>query len=71
MTVQTVTIELPEALYRQARQLAVTRQPMETLLQQASHSLPPLDDVSPSDAAELARLAGRRSSLWRELPVYD
>lgn len=69
MTVQTVTIELPEALYRQARQLAlVTRQPMETLLQQSiAHSLPPLDDVSPSDAAELARLAGLDdSSLWRE-----
>lgn len=69
MTVQTVTLELPEAIYRQARQLAAaTRQPVETFLQQSiAHSLPPLDDVSPADAVELARLASLDdSSLWRE-----
>ena len=69
MTAQTVTLELSEAIYRQARQMAaVTRKPMETLLQESiAHSLPPLDDVSPQQAFELAQLAGLDdTSLWRE-----
>ena len=69
MTAQTVTLELSEAIYRQARQMAaVTRKPMETLLQESiAHSLPPLDDVSLQDSIQLAQLAGLDdTSLWRE-----
>ena len=59
MTVQTITLRLPEPLYRTARQIAqVTKRPIETVLQDnLSAVLPPLDDVEPNEAAELARLA--------------
>ena len=59
MTVQTITLRLPEPLYRTARQIAqVTKRPIETVLQDSlSAVLPPLDDVEPNEAAELARLA--------------
>lgn len=72
MTVQTVTLELPEVLYRQARQLAeATSQPIETILRDSiSHSLPPLDDVAPDEAQSLAQLASLDdASLWREARV--
>jgi hypothetical protein len=51
MTVQTITLRLPEPLYRTARQIAqVTKRPIETVLQDSlSAVLPPLDDVEPDD----------------------
>ena len=69
MTVQTITLKLPEPLYRTARQIAlVTKRPIETVLQDSlSAVLPPLDDVEPNEAAELARLALLDdAALWGE-----
>jgi predicted transcriptional regulator len=44
MTVQTITLRLPEPLYRTVRQMAqVTKRPIETVLQDSlSAVLPPL-----------------------------
>ena len=69
MTVQTITLRLPEPLYRTARQIAqVTKRPIEAVLQDSlSAVLPPLDDVEPNEAAELARLALLDdAALWGE-----
>lgn len=69
MTVQTITLKLPEPLYRTARQMAqVTRRPIEAVLQDSlSAVLPPLDDVGPDEADELARLALLDDgALWQE-----
>jgi hypothetical protein len=69
MTTQTVTLKLPEPLYRSARQVAeATRRPLEAILTDSiARALPPLDDVSPAEAAELAKLASfDDASLWRE-----
>ena len=69
MTTQTVTLKLPEPLYRSAHQVAeATKQPLETFLTDSiARTLPPLDDVSPAEAAELAKLASLDdASLWRE-----
>lgn len=66
---QTVTIKLPEPLYRFARQVAeITKQPLEVILRDSiAHTLPPLDDVPPEEAVELAELTGLDdSTLWRE-----
>jgi predicted transcriptional regulator len=66
---QTVTIKLPEPLYRFARQVAeATKQPLEAMLQDSiAHTLPPLDDVPPEEAVELAELTGLDdATLWRE-----
>ena len=69
MTVQMITLRLPEPLYRTARQIAqVTKRPIESVLQDSlSAVLPPLDDVEPNEAAELARLALLDdAALWGE-----
>lgn len=69
MTMQTVTIKLPESLYRFARQVAeATKQPLEAMLQDSiAHTLPPLDDVPPEEAVELAKLTALDdAALWRE-----
>lgn len=69
---QTVTLELPEALYRSAHQIAeATRQPLEAVLQASlAHALPPLDDVPPEEAVELAAMALLDdAALWRESRV--
>ena len=66
---QTVTLELPESLYRSANQIAeATRQPLEVVLQDSlANVLPPLDDVSPEEATELAAMALMKDArLWRE-----
>jgi hypothetical protein len=66
---QTVTLQLPEALYRIARQVAeTTQQPLETVLQNSiAYALPPLDDVPPEEAAALSALALLDdATLWRE-----
>ena len=68
MTTQTITLKLPEPLYRSARQVAeATRRPLEAILTDSiARTLPPLD-VSPTEAAELAKLTSfDDASLWRE-----
>lgn len=68
MTIETVTLKLPESLYRTARQVAeVTHQPLDAVLQASiAHALPPLDDVSEEEATELASLALLDDgSLWQ------
>jgi hypothetical protein len=69
MTTQTITLSLPEPLYRSARQVAeATKQPLEALLTDSiARTLPPLDDVSLEEATELANLASLNdASLWQE-----
>lgn len=69
MTLQTITLRLPEPLFRTARQMAqVTKRPIEAVLQDGlAAMLPPLDDVGPDEAAELAGLALLNdAALWRE-----
>ncbi len=66
---QTIALELSEPLYRSARQVArATQKPLEVVLQDSiARSLPPLDDVSPKEAAELAQLACLDdATLWRK-----
>lgn len=66
---QTVTLELPEFLYQNAQRLArASQKSLESFLETSiAQSLPPLDDLSPEEAAELAQLAQLDdASLWRE-----
>ncbi len=66
---QTVTLELPEPLFRSAHRIAeATQQSLETVLKDSlAHALPPLDDVPPDEAVELAALALLDDgALWRE-----
>ena len=76
MTMQTITVELPESLYRFAAQLAkATNRPVAEIVQESlNHTLPPLDDVPAEEAAELAGLSLLDdAALWQvacaELPV--
>ena len=59
MATELVTLELPEPLYRAARQVAeVTGQPLDAVLQASiAHALPPLQDIPEDQAADLAALA--------------
>lgn len=66
---QTVTLELPETVYKSAQRLArASHKSLESILQAGiAHALPPLDDVPPEEAHELAQLALLDdASLWRE-----
>lgn len=66
---QTVTLELPETIYQSAQRLArASSKSLEAILQAGiAHALPPLDDVPPEEAHELAQLALLDdASLWRE-----
>ena len=68
MDTETVTLELPESLYRTAPQVAeATQQPLDAVLQASiAHTLPPLDDVSTEEVAALAALALLDDgALWR------
>ncbi len=68
MDTQTVTLALPESLYRTARQVAeAIGQPLEVILQASlAHALPPLDDVPSEEMADLAALASLDdAALWR------
>lgn len=58
MTTESVTLQLPEAIYRTARQVAeATHQPLDVVLQASlARALPPLDDVSAEQAAHLQEL---------------
>jgi hypothetical protein len=68
MATRTVTLELPDSIYRTARRVAeATHQPLEAVLQASiAHALPPLDDVPPAQAEDLAALALLDDgALWR------
>jgi hypothetical protein len=68
MSTQDITIQLPEPLYRSASQLARTmNRPLADILQESlAHTLPPLDDVPPEEAEEMARLSLLNDAdLWR------
>ncbi len=69
MTTQRITLELPESLYRSARQVAeVTKRPIEEIVQDSlNHTLPPLDDLEPDEAGSLAYLSTLDdTTLWEE-----
>jgi hypothetical protein len=69
---QTVILELPEPLYRTAHRVAeATRQSLEVVLQASiAHALPPLDDVPPEEAVELAAMVLLNdATLWREARI--
>ncbi len=69
MTLQTITLNLPESLYRSASQLAqATRRPLAEILEESlTHTLPPLDDVPEDEAPGLASLSALDDAgLWRE-----
>jgi hypothetical protein len=59
MNTQTVTLELPESLYRTAIQIAqATERPIAEVLQDSlAHALPPLDDLPPEEAVEVAQFS--------------
>ena len=68
MATETVTLRLPESIYRAARRVVdATGQPLDAVLEACiAHALPPLDDVSEDQAAELAALALLDDgALWR------
>jgi hypothetical protein len=68
MPSQTITLELPDDLYRAANRLAqATQRPLSDLLQDTlAHALPPLDDVPPEEADVLAHLSSLDdSALWQ------
>lgn len=68
MSMQTVTLELPESLYRSAARIAqATQRSLVDILQEGiKHTLPPLEDVSVEEAEELAQLSGLTDAeLWR------
>lgn len=68
MSTLTVTVELSEALYRSAAQVAqATKRPLTDILQAGiAHTLPPLDDIPPAEAVGLAQLSTLSDvELWR------
>lgn len=68
MSTQIVTLELPESLYQSAAQVAeATQRSVADIVQESlAHTLPPLDDVSPAEATELARLSTLDdAALWQ------
>ncbi|MBE2219997.1 MAG: hypothetical protein IAF02_00570 [Anaerolineae bacterium] len=68
MSTQNVTTQLPEHLYCSANQLAFTmKRPLSEILQDSlAYTLPPLDDVPPEEADELARLSQLNDAdLWQ------
>jgi hypothetical protein len=69
---QTVTLELPETVYKSAQRLArASHKSLESILQAGiAHALPPLDDVPPEEAHELAQLALLDdAALWQQARV--
>lgn len=66
---QTITLELPDSLYRSVTQIArVTKRPLAEILQESlNHTLPPLDDVDSDEADILAQLSALDdAALWHE-----
>ncbi|MCP4165613.1 MAG: hypothetical protein GY759_06935 [Chloroflexi bacterium] len=69
MDTQTITLELPNVIYRSAHQMAeATQRPLEVVLQESiAVALPPLDDVPADEVVELAAMAFLNdASLWQE-----
>lgn len=69
MTTETITLELPESLYRSAHQIAqATKRPLaDVVADSLAHTLPPLDDISPEEAQSLALMSSMDdAALWRE-----
>lgn len=78
MTTQTITLELPESLYRSASQIAqATKRPLADIVKESlAHTLPPLDDLSAEEAEILAHMSSLEDAvLWQEakmtLPAAD
>ncbi len=72
MPSQTITLELPDPLYRTVCTLAqVTKRPLAEILQESlAHTLPPLDDVPPAEAEILARMSTMDdAALWQASTV--
>ena len=72
MPSQTITLELPDPLYRTVCTLAqVTKRPLAEILQESlAHTLPPLDDVPPEAAETLARMSTMDDvALWQASTV--
>lgn len=68
MPSQTITVELPEHLYRTVHTLAqVTKRPLAEILQESlAHTLPPLDDVPAEEAEVLAHMSNLDdAALWQ------
>jgi predicted transcriptional regulator len=68
MPPQTITVELPESLYRTVSTLAkVTKRPLAEILQESlAHTLPPLDDVPAEEAEILAHFSTLDdAALWQ------
>lgn len=68
MDTETITLQLPESLYRTARRIAeTTGQSVPAVLQASiAYALPPLDDVPEDEAVQLAGLALLDDgALWR------
>src|SRR5919199_5599676 len=67
MLSHTITLALPEPLYRTVSTLAqVTKRPLAEILQESlAHTLPPLDDVPAEEAECLARMSTMDdAALW-------
>ena len=67
MTFQTVTLQLPETIYKSARRTAkVVKRPVEEVLLNAlSSSLPPLEGLSPATMRKLTMLESLNDKrLW-------
>src|SRR5262249_29448126 len=72
MPSQTITLELPEPLYRTVCTLArVTKRPLAEILQESlAHTLPPLDDVPPEESEILAYMSIMdAAALWQASTV--
>jgi hypothetical protein len=68
METHTLTLDLPRSLYDSVYRVAeVTGQsPQAVVRSMLAHALPPLDDVDPEEAAELAALALLEDAgLWK------
>ena len=67
MMTQTVTLELPTALYDAARTIArATKRPLSEVVRESlSNTLPPLDDVDDKEAKTLAAMSScSDEQLW-------
>ena len=67
MPPHTITLELPEPLYRTVSRLAqVTKRSLAEILQESlAHTLPPLDDVPAAEAEVLAHMSNLDDpALW-------
>jgi predicted transcriptional regulator len=72
MPPQTVTLELPEHLYRTVSKLAqITKRPLTEILQESlAHTLPPLDDIPAEEADVFVHMSTLNdAALWRASKV--